>query len=183
MYMKKLWHQETSILLVRNRRPHVSTLIISSQRRLIYRKGGKHGITVTRTINLNNFTSFFYIQLQSESDSYKVEIFCKLIINYIKRSGRNHIHPNFHMGIQKQAYRIDFTLGFQWRCLRQLVGRGVKLSPNISLNAISGSTEPTSFATTQALSATWSMSFVSVQSRCTNCNLLCFVFNPIPHLR
>ena len=55
----------------------------------------------------------FYIQLQSESDSYKVEIFCKLIINYIKWSGRNHIHPNFHMGIQKQAYRIDFTLGFQ----------------------------------------------------------------------
>lgn len=29
----------------------------------------------------------FYIQLQSESDLYNVEIFCKLIINYIKWSG------------------------------------------------------------------------------------------------
>jgi hypothetical protein len=83
---------------------------------------------------------------------------------------------------QKEAYKRDDLLYFHPKDLRFVleVG-GVKLSPNISLRACPCSTNPTSFATTAALSVTWLMSFVLLHTRFANCNLLRFEFSAIPH--
>lgn len=85
------------------------------------------------------------------------------------------------MCFDNQAYKIFFILTVQPKDFL-FVLRGAKLSPNISLKACSGSTEPTSFATMVALSLMWSMSSVLDHRRWDSCNLLCFELRLIPHL-
>ena len=60
---------------------------------------------------------------------------------------------------------------------------GNKLRPNISFVIRLGSTNPSSFATREALSFICSMSCVLVHTLYATCRLLCFEFTSTPHFR